>query len=204
VLESLEIQGLHKGIDEASKVRHFLNSIAGNRQLESVKTQILSTPTLRENFEECVRLAQDVLDASGPGNVPYKSRYNVASVTTNGDTGVESRYYSKEEYAKLTTEQRQALYELRKKRGFKGKNKGGGTKGGRDGGRGGGEAKGKGQLKTLKRKIAVLKAKLADSSKTGKPASTDDSEASSDDEVPMKPPAKKAGNSSNAALTRQS
>jgi hypothetical protein len=153
VLESLEIQGLHKGIDEASKVRHFLNSIAGNRQLESVKTQILSTPTLRENFEECVRLAQDVLDASGPGNVPYKSRYNVSSVTTNGDTGVESRYYSKEEYAKLTTEQRQALYELRKKRGFKGKNKGGGTKGGRDGGRGGGEAKGKGQLKTLKGKL---------------------------------------------------
>jgi hypothetical protein len=201
VLESLELQGLHKGIDEASKVRHFLNSIAGNRQLESVKTQILSTPTLRENFEECIRLAQDVLDASGPGNTPYRSRYNVSSVSAQGDTGIESRYYSKEEYAKLTTDQRQALYELRKKRGLAGK-----KKGGKDTGRGGGggDSKGKGQLKTLKRRIAALKTKLADASKNGKAAATDDSEVSSDEEVPMKSPAKKHSNASNSALTRQS
>jgi hypothetical protein len=50
----------------------------------------------------------------------------------------------------------------------------------------------------MKRKIAALQAKLTESK------TKDNSDSSSDDEVPMKPPAKKTSNSKHHALTRQS
>jgi ribosomal protein L29 len=139
-------------------------------------------------------LTQDVLDTSA--TTPNQSCYNVSAVGTHGGTGVEFRYYSKEEYAKLTPEQRQSLYDLRKKQGGKGKGKSGSHKGGKEKG-GGSDSKGKSQLKTLKRRIAALKSKIS------KTQDKDKSDASSDEEVPMKSPAKKS-NANNPALTRQS
>jgi hypothetical protein len=120
---------------------------------------------------------------------------------------MEDRYYSKEEYAKLTPEQKQALHTLREKRGPKGKGRrhgggrGGGT-GGRGGRGGGGGRGGRGdnQLKSLKRKIASLKAQLTDTKK----GDNDESEADGDEEVPMKAPAKTGTNAKHRALTRQS
>jgi uncharacterized membrane protein YgcG len=210
VLDALELQGLHKGIDESSKVRHLLNSITGNRQLDSVKTQILSTPTLRENFDDCVRLAQDVLDASGT-TLNNRSRFNVSLVGAQQGNTVEDRYYSKEEYGKLTPEQKQALYELREKRGPKGKGRHGGRGGGkgRGGGRGPGNGGGRGgggggagvkndsqKVRTMKRKIAALQAELTNAKNKG-------DDASDDEETSPKPATKTSTNAKHPALTRQ-
>jgi uncharacterized membrane protein YgcG len=214
LLESLEVQGLHKGIDETSKVRHLLNGIATNKQLESVKTQIYSSPNLMEDFEACIRLAQDVLNATKPVPGARTQQLNISAVGTGSEI-IEDRYYSAEEYRSLTADQKKALHELRDKRGNTKRGRGGGGRGG--GGRGGHGNSGRGggykrpkfdedtkvapktikKLRKATKRIAALKAELTKHDPQG---ISKDSDTSSDDDTPKK---KSSKNAKHPALTRQ-
>ena len=126
ILDNLKEHG-YAGIDERSKVRHLLNGIKTDR-LDSVKTRIMSDQTLRNSFDDCVILFKDfIAQASSMKNPTLE----IAAFKTNpqqGDTNrvtknkrqletnVEDRYYTKIEYQKLSADQKQALYELRKGR----------------------------------------------------------------------------------------
>jgi hypothetical protein len=217
LLESLEVQGLHKGIDETLKVRHFLNGIATNKQLESVKTQIYSSPNLMEDFESCIRLAQDVLNATKP--VPgarTQQQLNISAVGAGSEI-IEDRYYSAEEYRILTADQKKALHELRDKRGNSKRGRGGGGRGGGGGGCGGHGNSGRGggykrpkfdgdtkvapktikKLRKATKRIAALKAELA---KHDPQDISEGSDTSLDDDTPKK---KSSKNAKHPALTRQ-
>jgi hypothetical protein len=169
-----------------------------------------------EDFEACIRLAQDVLNATKP--VPgarTQQQLNISAVGTGSET-VEDRYYSVEEYRSLTADQKKALHELRNKRGIskrgrggRGGRGGGGRGGSGPGGRGGGYKRPKydedtqvapktiNKLRKATKRIAALKAELAKHDTQG---ISKDSDTSSDDDTLKK---KSSKNAKHPALTRQ-
>ena len=92
----------YSGIDERSKVRHLTNGIK-TKALDSVKTQILSSAALRNDFSACVNLFQDFIDQDA--NQETKT-VTIAAIRTSDDgdvqpdMSVEDRYYNRKEYAK--------------------------------------------------------------------------------------------------------
>ena len=54
ILEGLKEFG-YTGIDERSKVRHFVDSIK-TKAFDSVKTQIMSNPAMRQDFDSCTNV----------------------------------------------------------------------------------------------------------------------------------------------------
>jgi hypothetical protein len=124
--QHLVLNGLRRfdyaGIDERSKVRHLLNGIKSSA-LDAVKTQIMANHSLRNDFNACVSLYKEFIAQMA---TEQPKEMLVAALATgrfnkrvNKDVTVEDRYYSKEEYAKLTHDQRAVLAEHRKKRGKK-------------------------------------------------------------------------------------
>jgi hypothetical protein len=63
VLNNLKVHG-YSGIDEASKVRRFLDGIQ-YAQLENCKTQIYSTAALQVDFDGCVDLINNMIHTKG-------------------------------------------------------------------------------------------------------------------------------------------
>ena len=124
ILNCLKQHG-YSGIDELSKVRHLTNGIK-TKALDSVKTQILSSAALRNNFSTCVNLFQDFIDQDA--NQETKT-VTIAAVRTSDDgdvqpdMSVKDRYYNRKEYAKLTSAQKLGLKAKRDKRGHKSKRK---------------------------------------------------------------------------------
>ena len=60
ILEGLVEHG-YAGIDERSKVRHLLDGIK-TKELDVVRTRILSDAALRNDFDQCVNLYQDFIN----------------------------------------------------------------------------------------------------------------------------------------------
>jgi hypothetical protein len=182
ILEGLVEHG-YSGIDARSKVRHLLNGIKTD-QLNAVKTQIMSSATLRNDFTACVTLYQDFIrQVKSSGDNPT---LNISSVNTlnhasrkrkHGDDEVEDRYYTKQEYSELTQEQKDTLRQKRKKR---------------KGGKGGQSGQSKG-IEKVHRTIAALSARIDKMSATSKSA-TEDAEGDSEEPVT---------NRNNKALTCQ-
>jgi hypothetical protein len=54
------VQHGYSGIDARSKVRHFLDGIR-TKDLDTVKTTILASNDLRDNFDESIALFQDFI-----------------------------------------------------------------------------------------------------------------------------------------------
>ena len=135
ILEGLKQHG-YAGIDERSKVRHLLAGIKTNA-LDSVKTRIYSDEKLRQDFEACVNLFQDFIEQQGGSKVvdryvaaiealKHKQRGSIIPDEMQPDLSIEDRYYTADEYRKLTAKQRLGLRIKREKRGHKsrpGKNK---------------------------------------------------------------------------------
>ena len=94
-----------------------------------VKSQILATPEIRNNFDRAVILYKDFITQSDTHKNPdvqiaavtsYTTANNNTSSQGNNTAGiVEDRYYTKFEYRKLSQEQRDELRRLRGKRGYK-------------------------------------------------------------------------------------
>ena len=131
ILQSL-IQHGYAGINEHSKVRHLLDGIKMN-ELDTVKGQIWASPTLQNNFDDCVTLFQDFINnkrtattrTSTISSIGTKRKSDdINEDDTEPDMSVDDWYYTGKEYAKLSKAKKLGLKLKRQKHGHKPGNKG--------------------------------------------------------------------------------
>ena len=131
ILQSL-IQHGYAGIDEQSKVRHLLDGIKTN-ELDTVKGQIWASPTLQNSFDDCVTLFQDFINnkriattrTSTIASIGTKRKLDDTNMDdTEPDMSVDDRYYTSQEYAKLSKAKKLVLKLKHQKCGHKPGNKG--------------------------------------------------------------------------------
>ena len=196
ILEDLTRHG-YAGIDPRSKVRYLLNGIK-TKDLETVKSRILSDTTLRSDFDASVNLFQDfikitrneprranisAIDRRGSGGQP-RSESNREYEMLEPDMSIEDRYYTKEEYGRLSDAKKKGLSIKRKNRGHKAGAKDSKVK--------------KGKRTFQKRVVSAVNRYL----KTKGDDTEEDDE--SDEEVPMKDSnEKEISNRDNKALKRK-
>jgi hypothetical protein len=215
VLEDL-VQYGYSGIDEGSKVRYLVRGVR-TQALDTVKANILASAALRNDFTAASTLFKDFIEQT-------KSSQNDQDITVAGvgtgladdsdsdtpkqstdlrvkpDMTVDERYYSVQEYRTLSPEQKAGLIAKREARDARG--------GGRDRSRGRGKRPGRKQQITLsKASIAAVVAAIGKGSDDEDNNGADDDETESGEEqVPMKPPAKRQKimkNRNNPALQRR-
>jgi hypothetical protein len=118
VLEGLVEHG-YAGIDPRSKVRYLLDGIKTDK-FDAVKTRIMSEERLRNDFDSCVTLYQDYIRQTSKSKTAANT-VNISELKTGKRKfeQVEDRYYTKEEYASLTPDQKKELASKRTKRGHK-------------------------------------------------------------------------------------
>jgi hypothetical protein len=118
ILEGLVDHG-YAGIDKRSKVRYLLEGIKTDK-FDAVKTRIMSDPILRTDFDACVTLYQDYIKQTSKTRTAANT-VNISEIKTGKRKfeKVEDRYYTKEEYAALTPDQKKELASKRTKRGHK-------------------------------------------------------------------------------------
>jgi hypothetical protein len=189
ILTSLEQHG-YKGIDDHSKVSFLIDGVK-TTWLDTVKATILSSHEYHADFDKCVTLYKDFIKQSD-GQLELK----IVAVHSDGEKldgsgsikgavrDITDRYYKKEEYKRLSTEQKQKLYELRKKR-KKGVTFNDST-----------TTSPRKKISALKAKNAALEAKI--SRLESKSEQGSDMEVS-DDDSEQRP----SGNRNHSALTRQ-
>ena len=202
----------YSGIDDRSKVRKLMSGIK-TKVLDPVKTQIMASATIRNDFDACVNLYKDFIEQSDNLGVRdakillVHSKNNGAPSDSGGgggsgtnykktvpDNSVPDRYYTGEEYQALNDTQKKGIKLKRANRIHKPKIKHGRTPSG-------GENKLKMELS--KSYIAALVSALV--SQTGDTESTDptsDTE-SKDGEVPMKSAKIQKSNLTNKSLLRR-
>ena len=200
ILDGLKEQG-YSGIDERSKVRLLINGIL-TKDLDTVKTQILSSSDLRNDFAKCVNLYQDFISQSTSNNlrtsnVSAVGRTNQRSGDFNdnsieADMSVEDRYYTIKEYKALSAGKKKGLHLKRGKRDNKGSN--------------GNKSKDNNSNKRKrnnlsKREIKALKRLAQDNGKGSSSENDHESDASDAEDVEMKSP--NNGNRNNKALQRK-
>ena len=103
----------------------FDNRAITEATFEAVKTRILSEPTLQSDFDSCVNLFKDYIKQKGAGsNIQDRDAKISAERTTQArgddaspDQSVEDRYYSRQEYSKLSNAAKEGLRLKQKKRG---------------------------------------------------------------------------------------
>jgi hypothetical protein len=123
------LQGLvehdYAGIDNRSKVCHLLNG-SKSMTLDTVKTCIMADATLRNDFDACVNLFQDLIEQWSSSEV---REVLISAVKTHGgggndswndiapDVSVPDWYYTKPEHAKLSQAKKLGLKKKLEKRG---------------------------------------------------------------------------------------
>ena len=205
------VERRYSGINDWSKVRHLM-SVIKTKVLDPVKTQIMASAALRNDFDACVNLYKDFIEQSD--NLGVRDS-NISSVQSdrNGATGksgsaggsgtnydkivsdnsVPDCYYNGEEYQSLNDAQKKGLKLKRAKRGHKSK-----VKHGRPYGGGGGN---KVKMELLKRSIKALVSALASQagySEGADPTSDTESKDGEDKKIAKR----QRSNSTNKALTR--
>jgi hypothetical protein len=132
ILNGLKDYG-YSGIDDRSKVRHLVDGIR-TRELDSVKTRIMSDATLRTNYDQCVTLYKDyILQMKTSRGTPdlqiaivekqkwQKRKAPGGGGNPNSGGEIKDRYYTAVEYGKLSNEDKKKLKDLRDARGHVGK-----------------------------------------------------------------------------------
>ena len=188
ILERLTAHG-YAGIDARSKVRLLMAGIK-TKDLDPVKTTILSNTTLRNNFDACVNLFQDFIHQNKSLSTPRDA--NISALGTKrppdpdldeskADMTIPDRYYTEKEYQALSAEQKLGLKIKRSKRGHV-----------------------PGSKSSKKpRKIKALTTTEPEDT-TAAESSDSDSSDSEDEEVPIKPPNNQVpSNRTNKALQRK-
>jgi len=127
ILNNLHEYG-YSGIDEWSKVRYLVGGIHTNA-FDAVKTRIMSDASLRCDFEGCINLFKDFIKQQRTGNDAQEREAKVAAAQRTAQFGghdgregnpeqlVEDRYYTRQEYAKLSNAAKDGLRLKRLKRG---------------------------------------------------------------------------------------
>ena len=113
-LEALEEYG-YKGLDPRMAVSYLTGSVTFD-PLQVVKTQILANTDLSNDFEKCASLYRSMGLAIKADTPAPRQERNVSGLGTGGNLGVEDRFYSTEEFKKLSEEQMRELFRLREKR----------------------------------------------------------------------------------------
>ena len=121
ILQGLTVHG-YAGIDPRSKVRYLLSGIQ-TRDLDVTKNQILASEELRKDFDKSVNLIKDYLKqclSSKGQDERYISGVGTAAkpaADEDADMSVEDRYYTYNEYQKLSHAKKLGLKMKRKARG---------------------------------------------------------------------------------------
>jgi hypothetical protein len=103
--------------NEGTRVRMLMEGIT-TTILDSSKNAIIASETLRDNFDGVVAQFTNFLGAMpSSGSATRDQRRNASELASDGGTTVQNRFYTSDEYKKLSKEDRQALYDLRKKDG---------------------------------------------------------------------------------------
>jgi len=193
ILEGLVEHG-YSGIDEQSKVRHLIDGIKTNK-LEAVKAQIFASAALRQDYPACVTLFKDFIKQTNMSSNVRDAGISAVNSSKDDrttwdnvdpDMSVEDRYYKPQEYASLSAAKKAGLLIKRKKRGKKG----------------GKAPKKKGANnppKPKKNQSVNLSKSTIKAIATAVHEDDDGSDegSSSEEEIPMNPPAKKAKLSKN-------
>jgi hypothetical protein len=128
------VQYGYAGMDEPTRVRRFISGI-NHSALNSVKVQVFATPDIAISFEKTVNLYKTFITQSGLGSAEGDAR--IAAVGTNNSArpgpakakvawsdqkaspkvDVDLRFYSRDEYRKLSDDQKLKLKRLREARG---------------------------------------------------------------------------------------
>ena len=193
-LEALVDHG-YAGIDEGTKIRHFLNSIK-TEKLKLVVELVRNNPDYTQ-FDDVVRRIQDTVETKMP-TIPGGRRISsVVTTNANGkevftgvepDMSMEDKFYSNADWAALTDSQKKGV--LLKRQEQKSSGGGGGEPGKQKSKSKSGNRK---FARNMKRKIKALQRKVAALSTGG-----DDSDSS--DEPELKKP--KKGHRGHDALRR--
>jgi hypothetical protein len=201
VLNGLKDYG-YAGIDDSSKVRHLLKGIK-TIELDVCKTQVMASPSLRDDFAVTVELystfikkmkaekpqlnVSEVSFARGKaGNNSYGKRHSTG-ISNVSNTAVDDRFFEKHEYNALTPDKKNTLRLKLIKLCHVGKSHtGSGNNNGKNNGKGV-------TIKSITLSIAALSTKI---DKFSLPDDNKDEDESSDEE-------EGTSNRSNAALTRQ-
>ena len=165
----------YRGLDERSKVR-ILNKNIETDTVQAVKTQILADENLQVDYDRCAGLYKSFI--SQMRSSQPKESFNISNTATKGDEKIEDRYYTKDEYRKLSESKKLKLWELRKSHGATKRPKSE-------------QIVSKKQYDTLARNLAALEGGNAEAS--------DNEETKEED----KENSKANGNRSNPALTKQ-
>jgi hypothetical protein len=150
ILDGLKDYG-YSGVDKTTKVRQLLDGIK-NKDLEPAIAMIMADDKFQSDFDLSVAYIKSFLKQKQTQGTTTRQ---ISEVDIQGD--VEDRYYSKEEYKALPGWKKEALREMRKKRGHK---PGSGSKAGNGNGNPNGPSNKK--QKTMQRKISKMEKKLAD------------------------------------------
>jgi hypothetical protein len=188
ILDQLREHG-YAGRDETTKVRDLMNGIK-TELLTPATSTILAKPEYLHNFDAAVAYIKSYMNQH---NDQFKrggmSTRNISEVSkAPSSTNVEDRYYSADEYKKLSAEEKEELRQKRAKRGHKpGSKSSKVTKGPPPK-----KAKFERQVATLTKQVSALNEKLAAQAKVPDVVSTDTSTTDSEQ-----------SNRSNPALSRQ-
>jgi hypothetical protein len=156
-------------IEDSSKVSHLLKGIK-TTELDVCKTQVMASPSLREDFASTVELystfikqmraentqlnVSEVSFARGRGVKNSFGKRGSSGISNVSNAAVDDRFFEKHEYHALTPEQKNTLCLKRLKRGHVGNGHGGS-------GYGNGKGNDKGPtLKSLNRSITALATKF--------------------------------------------
>lgn len=188
-----ELEG-YREPNEGTRVRMLMDGI-GTHQLDSAKNNILASDTLREDFDGAVQQFTNFLGSiPSSGTEARDNRRNASELGSEGGSKVQNRFYSPEEYKKLSKEDRTALYDLRKKAGGGGKDGTGRGKGKRPNP----DKPSKEQNKLIKKQSRQI-AKLKSQQSAAAAASDDEEEEASENEAETEV----ASNRTNQALRRR-
>jgi hypothetical protein len=200
----------YTGIDDSSKVRQLLKGIKTN-ELDVCKTQVMDTPSLRDEFASTVELystfikqtkaenqqlnVSEVSFAPGKGGKNSFGKRGSSGISNFFNAAVDDQFFEKHEYHALTPDQKNTLHTKWLKREHVGNGHGGN-------GYGNGKCNDKGpNLKSLNRSIAALATKF---DKFNLPNDDDDEDDDDDYDDESSEEEEGTSNCSNAALTRQS
>ena len=190
-LSGLEEYG-YTGLDNGLKVSYLTDGIVAPH-LQVCTTQILASPDLRQDFDGCANLYRDYERVAGD-----KATTRNVSGVESGEVQIEDRFYTDDEYSKLSDAQKRELRRIRDE-----KRSGGGNGGGRgNGGNGKSTAAKDKMLARLQKKVGNQKREL----KALKQARAQEQEDSGDDDETSEAEeeASNAGgsNRNNSALSR--
>jgi hypothetical protein len=168
VLNGLKYYG-YAGIDDSSKVRHLLKGIK-TTELDVCKTQVIVSPSLRDDFAATVKLystfikqmkaenpqlnVSEVSFARGKAGKNSYAKCHSTGISNVSNAAVDDGFFENHEYNALTPDKKNTIRLKRLKRGHVGKIH---TGAGNNNGKNNGKAV---TIKSLTRSVAALSTKI--------------------------------------------